>query len=215
MDIIINEIRKNIFLLTFKNQYEATSTFMRLQEYYESPYKGIKNCCFTLEEYMDRYAKENGNFTYNEDWSGFNVPDNIVRNFFKIFGDNLLEKEKELYGKIEFLINDIKNFYLIGVYKDEDLNHEIAHGYYYLDSIYKNNMDINTSLIDTNIIRNIKKVLKKFGYCKEVLNDEIQAYLSTEKDLYLKNILNFDVSINITKKYREVFKEKDKNGKCV
>lgn len=211
MDITIKEIRKSIFLLTFKNKYDVTSTFMRLQEYYESPYKGIKGCYFTLEEYMDRYAKENGNFTYNEDWSGFNVPDNIVRDFFKKFKHDLLKKEKELYGKIDFLINNSEKFYLIGVYKEEDLNHEISHGYYYLDNIYKNKMDINTSDIESNVLNSIKKKLKSFGYCKEVLNDEIQAYFSTEKDSYLNCMfLNLKIAKNIKKKYREIFKEKDK-----
>ena len=32
----------NLFLYTFPNQYELASTFIRLQEFYESPYKQIR-----------------------------------------------------------------------------------------------------------------------------------------------------------------------------
>ena len=77
------EIYPNLFLFTFPNQYELASTFIRLQEFYESPYKEIKGQYFTLEKYMDRYAKdqEDNKFTYFEDWNGFNVPGNIVLKF--------------------------------------------------------------------------------------------------------------------------------------
>jgi hypothetical protein len=209
MDIEISEIREKIFLLKFQNQYDVTSTFMRLQEYYESPYKYIKGHYFTIEKYMDLYAKENGNFTYNEDWAGFNVPGNIVRDFFELFRGNLINKEKELYRKISFLINSDMKFYLLGIYEDEDLNHEISHGYYYLDENYKKNMQNITDQLDSEVRSFIKKALRKMGYCESVINDEIQAYLSTS---YSYDLVDFNLSHKneFVKMYRKVFKEKDK-----
>ncbi|MCK9440291.1 MAG: hypothetical protein M0Q13_02605 [Methanothrix sp.] len=210
MNIEIKEIRKRVFLLKFNNQYDITSTFMRLQEFYESPYKGIRGCYFTLEEYMDIYAKENGNFTYTTDWSGFNIPDNIVREFFRLFENKLLNKERNLLDKISFLLNNDEKFYLIGVYKSHDLEHEISHAYYYLDKKYKKTMNLITDKLDRNFFNDIYNKLLNMDYCKNVIMDEIQAYLATSNKAYLKrvlNLINIDDIVNI---YKEKFNDKDK-----
>ena len=60
-----------IFLVRFDTQYALASTFLRIQEHYES--NRFRNRVFSLEQYMDWYAAEFGAFTYFEDWSGFNV----------------------------------------------------------------------------------------------------------------------------------------------
>ena len=52
----IKTSKDNIIFLEADTQYELASTFMRLQEHYESPkFRGKK---VDLEEYMDWYAKE-------------------------------------------------------------------------------------------------------------------------------------------------------------
>ena len=193
MNIKINEIRNNIFLLKFKNQYDVTSTFMRLQEFYESPYTDIRDHYFTLEQYMDKYAENNENFTYTIDWAGFNVPDNIIRNFFSLFSNNLLVKEKNLYNEIEFLINRNKKFYLLGIYED-----------------YKRDMDIITKSLDSKFRSKLKEKLIRRGYCNRVLNDEIQAYMATSEDLYLLSEFRIGYINKNIKEYRKVFNEKEK-----
>src|SRR5271157_5489607 len=124
MNVKLIKIRPQVYHLIFKTRYEMCSTMMRLQEFYESPYKNVKGKYFTLEEYMDTYAKDFGNFTYTEAWSGFNVPDVAIKNFFGLFKDNLLEKEKYLYN---ILINicDSKYYLIVTCEKTSDcINHE-------------------------------------------------------------------------------------------
>jgi hypothetical protein len=70
--IVKYKVADAIYLLRFETQYEITSSFLRIQEHYESPH--FSGRVFTLEEFMDWYAAEYGAFTYLEDWSGFNVP---------------------------------------------------------------------------------------------------------------------------------------------
>lgn len=210
MNIIKEEIRENIFLLIFENQYEVTSTFMRLQEFYESPFKNIRDHYFTLEKFMDQYAKENGNFTYNQDWSGFNVPDNCIRKFHEVFKHDLLNKEKNLFKNINSLILSDKKFYLIGIFENDALNHEISHGYYYLDNEYKNTMDSIICSSDQIFIKKLKSKLKKIGYCKDTMNDEIQAYLSTENSSYLSNRFELKIPQKLSQKFKEVFEQKDR-----
>lgn len=61
-----------------KDKYDLAMTFLRAQEWYESP--KFHHKLFTLEEYMRWYSKAYGKgaFTYPKDWSGFNVPSAAV-----------------------------------------------------------------------------------------------------------------------------------------
>lgn len=207
----IEEIRDGIFLVRCKTQYEITSTFMRLQEFYESPYKDIRGKYFTLEQYMDRYAKETGNFTYTSDWSGFNVPGDVVLDFFDRFEFDLLEKEKELYKVIAPALKKGNKFYLLGIFKNGTLNHELAHGYYYLDDHYRRAM--NSITIGLKYRKRVESWLTKIGYTKEVFLDEIQAYLGTSKAISLKERFKINYKDNFIKRYRKIFRDKEKQAK--
>jgi hypothetical protein len=208
-DITVEQIRPKIFHLKFKNQYELTSTFLRLEEFYESSFENIQGKHFTLEEFMDTYAKQYGNFTYTSDWNGFNVPSNVIRKFFTIFWLDLLVKEKHLFTIISPILNDHADFYLIATHKNDSLSHEIAHGYYYLDENYRNSMN---TLIDSYEHKiNLEKCLEEKGYNKQVVPDEIQAYLATAKQQYLIDRLNFDESWIFQEKFQNIFMQKEKN----
>ena len=85
----VNLIGDNIFHFSYENRYKLTSSFIRMQEYYESPYNDIRNKYFTLDYYMDVYAKENyGVFSYFEDWNGFNIPGNSILKWEEQFRKN-------------------------------------------------------------------------------------------------------------------------------
>ena len=72
----------NIYHFVYPNQYLLCSTHIRLQEFFESPFKEIKGKYFTLEQYMDRYAAEYGNFTYFSEWHGMNVPGHVFMKWY-------------------------------------------------------------------------------------------------------------------------------------
>jgi len=195
-------IKPQIYYLLFDNQYAVTSTMMRLEEFYESPYKNIKNKFFTLEQFMDTYAKHMGNFTYTSDWTGFNVQSEVIKKFIYYFKDDLLEKEKPLINLLQ-TIKDEK-YYLIATYKgcqDNVLDHELAHAYYCLDLDYKHSMCQLINKFKHKL--QMQNSLLKMGYCRAVLNDEIQAYLATiKKHEIVKK--HYD-----TKEFKKVFKDKN------
>lgn len=185
MKIKINRPYSGIIHLRFSGQYELTSTFLRLQEFYESPLKGIKGKHFTLDHYMDLYAKEYGNFTYMIDWNGFNVPGDVIREFVKVFKDDLLPKEELLLSKIADEIASDDKFYLIGTWEDDAvLDHELAHAFYHLVPKYKREINKIIKKMEDNADA-IYDRLKDMGYCKAVMKDELQAYLTTSDDEYL------------------------------
>jgi len=173
-----------IHCVVAKNQHLLASTFMRPQEFYESPYKGIRGKYFSREHYEDTYAKETGAFTYYQDWAGFNMPMECMKEFFETFHD-LSKKEQKLYDLIDPLF--LNNFeYVIGVTKGDtrSLDHEIAHGLWYTNHKYKTAASVLLSKLKN--IKRLKKFLLRNGYETSKLDDEIQAYLSTSTWTYLK-----------------------------
>ena len=182
----LEKLAEGIYHLRGKDQYEITSHFMRLSEFYESPFKGINGKYFTIEAYMDAYAEKHGNFTYCSDWNGFNVPGNVVRKFFDVFWDDLLEKEANMYDQLADVIESDEKFYLIGSTGAEDyMDHELAHAFYYLDRQYANEMDWLSVGMKAKDRKSVFDKLTEWGYCKKVLNDELQAYMGTSVMTYL------------------------------
>ena len=183
---------------------------MRMQEYYESPkFAGQK---FSMEEYMDWYAKENGNFTYTSDWNGFNVPGHIVKEFFDLFGDDeLLHKERYLRSLINKYADSDKPFYVIGIHQeDSSLEHEMAHAYYYLFPEYKKDMLNQVDNLDSTFRAGMFGWLKGHGYCEAVMSDETQAYLATSDMPYINEMVGttvfWDCVLEFQKTYQD-FKE--------
>jgi hypothetical protein len=80
-----------------------------------------------------------------------------------------------------------ENFYLIGIDQSngEDpslIFHEVAHGLYFSSPIYKNKQLKNIERLSPNIRESLSKKISNMGYGENVVNDEIQAYLSTGID---------------------------------
>lgn len=185
----IKKLSNNIFQLIGKDQYELTSTFVRLQEYYESPFPKIRGHYFQLPEFIDEYTKWKGvtEFTYYSDWFGFNVPGNVVNEFYETFLRHpcgLTEKEWGMFELIKRHHNMCDDdYYIIGTFKGSSyaknaVKHEVAHAMYYLDEDYKNACEeLLNNLSDK---RAFETYLKKKGYFKEMFKDEMQAYLSTD-----------------------------------
>ena len=94
MSFELKEVYPGLFYLQFHSKYECASTFMRIQEYYESPHPELRRQILDLESFMDMYAKYNSNFTYCTDWAGFNIPGYIFGDFFILNYIRLQKKEK-------------------------------------------------------------------------------------------------------------------------
>lgn len=174
-----------IYLVRAKTQYALTATFLRFQEFYESSY--FRGKTFTLEEYMDWYAKRyKGNFTFFNDWSGFNIPSRMLTPFYRGRFDPLSEKEKRLLKMFERVSGA---FYVVGVSDDLErsnsaLRHEFAHGLFYCVAPYRRAV---TRALQNHSLRALYRALARHGYARSVFIDEANAYLLTGLgDLSLK-----------------------------
>ncbi len=72
--------------------------------------------------------------------------------------------------------------YVIGISNIKDLNHELAHAKFYLDSDYKRQIIDEWENLNNLTRTHIYNFLKKLGYSDSVIIDEYQAYKSTEKN---------------------------------
>ncbi|MCK5445482.1 MAG: hypothetical protein KAI73_07660 [Rhodospirillaceae bacterium] len=206
----------HIVILTTEKQCDVAMLFMRMQEFYESPFNSIRGKKFTLEQYMDAYCEANNDFDYTDAYVGFNVPGHHVRGFFEEFADDLLEKEAALRDELTNVMAFMNKFALIGYATKSDqphvLPHELAHALYYLSPSYKRQMrDLNSRLSDRAAVY-LERCLAKDGYTPKVFEDEIQAYLSTSTKSYMNS--NFgDKKINAEiwhkhqPKYKAVFRD--------
>lgn len=170
-------IHESIYLVEFPTQYQLAATFLRFQEYYES--KRFHGRVFSLEEYMDWYAKQYGNFTYYEDWSGFNIPSAVLKPFREGQFDPLLRKEREL---LDLFADRTDDFYMVGVTGNgggidpDTTRHELAHALFNTHDVYRTAVRRKLREYDTS---KIKRLLEDHGYWKHVLEDEVHAYLLT------------------------------------
>jgi len=189
---VVKEIVPRIYCATVDDDYDRAMLFCRYQEFYESPYKKFRNKPFTWMQYMKHYkdAWKKRVFTYPDDWSGYNIPGNVVEK-----ANNVFYKQTEY----DHIMNDIyfyceidsqnKNdgtrcdWYLIGAStKDKGtLNHEIAHGLYFTNKEYKKKVNELINNIKPIHYEKLKKKLIKMGYVddKKIIDDEIQAFMST------------------------------------
>ena len=215
MTLSIDEITDDVFHIETETQYEIASTFMRVQEFYESSFKGIRGRFFTHEQFMDAYAQfeENGNFTYFEETIGFNVPGKAFNKYVKLFSKHeLWEKEQDLIDLIDDnLETKTDKFYIIGTYAKSDdkgvIDHELSHAWYYLDPTYKRTMLKLVHKLPKTIKDQIGRHLKKEGYSSSVFNDEIIAYMATNPMTYTADMIKNKIPWDKVLEFQLAFKE--------
>jgi len=162
---VMKKISPNVFSDTYDNRYDLCMSFVRIQEFYESPQ--FKGKYFTLEEFIDWWSfsesKIKGSFDYPIRWNGFNIPGEVILNWLYECDEEILrDKEIALLNRLAkklkvkvggvtaayvfyaLLKDKLKGIYVIGChkqkgnkYKKEIIDHELAHAFYTLYPKYK------------------------------------------------------------------------------
>lgn len=188
------------------SQEELGLTFMRFQEHYESSNPSFKGKVFTQGQLKRWYSEKYGANNYQHTWIGFNFPSSVLIPFKEGLFDPLTIEETRLLDLFRYR-ND--NFYIIGAQNNSVLRHELAHALYASNINYRQEID---NFIKTNkkyLNKTVKYILNK-GYCKEVLNDEIQAYITDNDDADIINITCPKVIAGINQIYNKYNKAKIK-----
>src|ERR1700676_1663733 len=185
--------RRGVIHIRAESQSILTHMFVRLQEFYESPTDSIRGHYFTLDQLWAVYVpchgcdRGTGKFTYYTDWHGYNIPGAVIARFAELFPDKTADEQMliDLAAEYDWC-------YLIGSHEggnpDEDaLDHELVHATYFLDDDYRIavNRQLEMLRTDVPIIYNaLAALLKHWGYCEDVLLDEMNAYLATTDEAW-------------------------------
>jgi hypothetical protein len=203
----IKEVKPNIFAVIVKDNYDRAMLFCRGQEYYESPNKKFRGKDFSIWDYMKWYSSEyKRGFSYGSDWSGFNIPFDIV---WECYQSNEMETPYdeimwEILGEIDSKMDINKKAYIIGAgnMEDDTFQHEVCHGLWYTNPAYKKEAKLVLSTIPQEHKDIFKENLLEMGYTDKVIDDEIQAYLSFGHD---NDNFGKGVDIKDRKKYYKAF----------
>lgn len=183
------------------SQDELGMTFMRFQEFYE----GIefKDKIFTVGQLRNWYSETYGSNSYHTHWVGFNFPSKVLRPFKDGLFDPLTSEEQSLLNLLKYRNDD---FYIIGAQSSITLRHELSHALYASNPKYRNEID-NFLLKNKNKLNETNRYILDKGYCKDVLNDEIQAYITDNDDNELINITCPSIIAGINKIFNKYNKE--------
>lgn len=197
INYIIKEVKPKVYAVVVPDDYHRAMLFMRVQEYYESPNLNFKGKSFDIWDFIEWYSRgKKDAFTYAFDWGGFNIPLEIAYRCYDTLKDTYTpydEIMESIIFKIYEMNGDDANGYIIGAgdLEGETFIHEVCHGLYHTNPLYKELADEITETIPTSLYKNMMKNLMDSGYTIEVTDDEIQAYMMSNWDY-----TNFSKKIN-------------------
>ena len=205
----VREVKPNIFAVVVKDSYDRAMLFCRVQEYYESPNKKFRGKDFSIWDYMKWYSNEYGKgFSYASDWSGFNIPFDVV---WKCYQSNEMETPYDevmwdILGEIDRKMDINKKAYIIGAgdISGWTFKHEVCHGLWSTNKQYKSEAKKLLKNIKSEHFEIFKKNLLQMGYTDKVIDDEIQAYIMYGWD---SNQFGKGVSLEIREMYNDWFSE--------
>jgi hypothetical protein len=207
----IKEVKPNVFAVIIKDGYDRAMTFCRGQEYYESPNSKFRGKDFSIWDYMKWYNSEyHKGFSYGADWSGFNIPYDVVRKCYERCDMETPYDETmwDIVMDVERKMDMDTKAYIIGAANTNDstFQHESCHGLYYTNKRYKELVDEITITIPVKDYITLRKNLTKMGYTDKVMNDEIQAYLAFghDYDPFMKGV-SAELCNELHKQYINVF----------
>lgn len=181
------EMYPKIFALVIKDDKLRARVFMRYQEFYESDSDSFRGKGFKWQDYTKFYKEKTKKdyFSYHEDWAGYNIPcDSIESCIAKIPDINFYDLIMfSVVDTIRRIVGD-NNYYLIGIDQSDGddpslIFHEVAHGLWFSSSVYRRKQFNNIERMNPSVRDAVAKKITGMGYGENVVDDEIQAYLST------------------------------------
>lgn len=173
----IKKIDEKITLLKFPSAEDMNRAFCRVTGYLECP--KFKGTTFTLGEYRKWYSAEYGSWSYDNDWSGHNIPWTGMEPFIEGLFDPLSEDEQVIVDLFKF---KPKPFYIIAMHNDARstvYDHELAHALYGTNPKYRAEVEAAIKP-HWRKLRPVHELLKELGYSPKVFMDETHAYVGVD-----------------------------------
>lgn len=194
----------NSVWISADSQEELGRTFIRFQEFYESPNADFRGKIFTLGMVRQWYSVMYGADTYHHDWTGFNFPSRVLIPFKQGLFDPLTTEEIELLNLFKYRTD---HFYIMGAQNADTLRHELSHALYDSNTKYRTEIDNYINKNKKQLAKAKKYILDK-GYAKEVINDELQAYITDNDDQNIISMTSSRIIVDINSIYEKYRKSK-------
>lgn len=210
--INIEEVFPGLVLVSSKSQFLIKSAFMRAQALYDSPYlPEWDESYLTHQDIIDSTLHRESRFDYYQNSLGFNIPGTVLDLVWNLPG--ITEEEGILLEALNSKYSEFRDIYLIGCYDKSDslvLNHEIAHGLYYLSDEYRFKCRelIYNHPDPSNMILKLSDFLLSSGCSYTSLVDELQAYLSTSSDQFFiqeMGLMNSEIDLDLLNSFKTLF----------
>ncbi len=175
------KLRKRLYELRFDSTHEMCMTFLRYQEFYESPrFEGRK---FTIAEFMSWYVKDQsktGTFSYPQDWAGFNLPVRVIAQVRSLGIDDPNHYDDLMSFIYSTIVAECDDAYLIGLEKSGTLDrHEMTHAMFHIDGAYQQQVLHALEHVQKDLVEELKAILLDNGYAESTATDEVNAYVTT------------------------------------
>jgi len=215
----VKQVRDRVFAVVIPDDYERCMTFLRVQEYYESPNPDFRGKDFDIWRYIEWYSRDRGlMFTYPADWGGFNVPLSVAIDCYRGVAEMPGEWTSRWDSRMQAILARVTGMlpgqslslpsYIIGTDQasGQTFTHEVAHGLYHTNPNYKAIVDGITAGIKPEFMESLGENLERMGYTEGVLWDEVQAYFTAGWKLggFSKGVPD-KVCEDLSKRYNEVF----------
>ena len=194
----ISEVLPAIFLCT-AHPLVLGSSFMRLQEHYESPDETLRGHPFReLAAYHALTArvektKYGTGFDFYLHWPGFNLPSRVLEAARRGSCGDLRPMEEALLSLVKEACEAAgcaltRPYYLIGACADNDVEtvrHEMAHGLWSTNAAYQEEVLCCLDEIAAADQAIMREELMRSGYCgvDAIIRDEMQAYMAGNNNL--------------------------------
>jgi len=183
--VSVYQITENVFCAAFGDFFDLAMTFMRANEFTESPDPKIRGNPLKLIELIKLYSMESGgSFNYAAEMGAFALEKSQIR---KTIRGGLADTSEHdfrmlaLFGYCSAMCSG--DWVLIGIPLEKDsigfFAHELAHAFYAQNKSYRSMCDTLVSEMSTESRQYLFDSLASHGYASDVLMDEAQAYLST------------------------------------
>lgn len=193
----VTKLSNKQLLIEFPTRKEMNLTCFRMSEFSEG-YEELRQY-YTPDVFIDKWSDEDGKITYWEYWQGHNITKKKIIEFSDVFSHgyyttSLFGKQPDLVQirdinlhlskreiEVIFLLHQIDiDGYVIFIEEGDliTLRHELSHSYYFLYDTYKQRANAILNTLGDDISNRIKKGLIDMKYSEDVLQDEMQAYLT-------------------------------------
>lgn len=183
----VTKLSPKQLLIEFPTRKEMNLTCFRMSEFSEG-YEELRTY-YTPDVFIDKWSDEDGKITYWEYWEGHNITKKKILEFYREFGcynkthpegyrkHVFSEREDSVLEQLH-QIDDDGHVIFIEEGDEITFKHEMAHSYYFLYPEYKTRADSIAYGLPPQTQGFIKKGLREMKYSDDVLQDEIQAYLT-------------------------------------